>query len=265
MIRAWENIPLVSWLALRGRCSDCHLPISWRYPAGEAAVGLLYAGIFWHLLRAGLPLAVLPGYFWLAGAVLSAARIDAEKYIIPNKITYSGMLAAFLLALFFPKGRLILHSESLLSTNGLFFQEVLEKLNHWELLARLLQHPSALAALDCLLGMLIGGSILALFAAAGKVLIHKQKAEVEAVGYGDVKFLAMIGAFLGADAAIYILLGGAMLGFLFGLIKLARKKNHEKVFSSLPFAPFLAVPTLFWLLCGNWFYIFWLFFSEKMQ
>ncbi|MFA6930901.1 MAG: prepilin peptidase [Lentisphaeria bacterium] len=265
MIRAWENIPILSWLVLRRRCSACHLPISWHYPAGEAAVGLLYAGIFWHLLRGGLPLAVLPGYFWLAGAVLSAARIDAEKYIIPNKITYSGMLAAFLLALVFPKGRLILHRESLQATNGLFFQEVLEKLNHWEPLAGFLQHSSAAAALDCVLGMLIGGSMLALFAVAGKLLCYKQKRESEAVGYGDVKFLAMIGAFLGADAAVYILLGGAMLGFLFGLIKWARKKNIENIFSSLPFAPFLAVPVLFWLLVGNWFYLFWHFFYDKMQ
>lgn len=259
-IRPWENIPILSWLALRGRCSSCHQAISWRYPAGEAAVGLLFAGIFWHLLRADLPLAVLPGAFWLAGAVLAAALIDAEHRIIPNPITYSGMFVAFLLAILLPQSRMALYSESGFATNGLIFQATMERLANCKPLHDLLAYASVAAALDCLLGIALGGGILALFAWAGKLLLHQHKPGIQVIGGGDVKFLAMIAAFLGADAAIYILLGGALLGFLAGIARLYRNNNKERLFSSLPFAPFLAVPALGWLLFGNWLYLSWNFF-----
>jgi leader peptidase (prepilin peptidase)/N-methyltransferase len=253
-IRSWENIPILSWLFLRGRCSSCHQGISWRYPAGEGATGLLFAGIFWHLLRVGLPLAVLPGYFWLAGAVLAAALIDAEYRIIPNQITYSGMIVAFLLAILLPQSRLSLFNEPDLAANGLIVRFAIETLSRFQLLHDLLGYAPVAAALDCLLGIAMGGGILALFAWAGKLLMRQFKPKIQVIGGGDVKFLAMIGAFLGADATIYILLGGAFLGFLTGIVLVCRKKNAKKLFSSLPFAPFLAIPTLGWLLFGNWLY-----------
>ena len=67
LIRAWENIPIISWLCLRGRCSGCHQPISIRYPLGESATGLLFFIIWYAISRRNLPLAVLPGYFYLTG------------------------------------------------------------------------------------------------------------------------------------------------------------------------------------------------------
>jgi leader peptidase (prepilin peptidase)/N-methyltransferase len=256
-IRSWENIPILSWLFLRRRCSSCRQAISWRYPAGEAANGLLFAGIFWHLTQANLPLALLPGYFWLAGAVLAAALIDAQHRIVPNQITYSGMVAAMALAILLPASRMALHDEAGLTSNSLIFQTVTEKLANVEILAACLQKTRIAATLDCLLGIIFGGGILALFAWIGKVLLRAYHPEVQAVGGGDVKFLAMIAAFLGADAAVYILLGGAALGFLTGIMLIALKKSNAKLLSSLPFAPFLAIPTLAWLICGNWFYILW--------
>lgn len=259
-IRPWENIPIFSWLVLRGRCSSCHQAISWRYPAGEGAVGLLFAGIFWHLLRSDMPLAVLPGYFWLASAVLAAALIDAEHRIIPNPITYSGMIAAFLLAIFLPQSRLSLFNEPGLAANGLIVQSAMEVISQHQPLHNLLKQAPVAAALDCFLGIACGGGILAIFAWTGKILMQSHKPQIQVIGGGDVKFLAMIGAFLGADATIYILLGGALLGFLAGIVQVFRKKNPAKLFGSLPFAPFLAVPTLGWLLFGNWLYLFWNFF-----
>jgi len=256
-IRPWENIPILSWLFLKRRCSSCHLPISWRYPAGEAASGLLFSGIFWYVLRANLPLAVLPGYFWLAGAILAAALIDASHRIVPNQITYSGMVAAFLLALTLPQSRLALYHESVFAASNLIFQAVMDGLAQCRTPAWLLGNAHFVAGLDCLLGILVGGGVLALFAWAGKLLVRQYQPELQVIGGGDVKFLAMIAAFLGADAAIHILLGGALLGFLAGSINLLYKKKQAKLSSSLPFAPFLAVPALAWLLIGNWLYLLW--------
>lgn len=256
-IRPWENIPILSWLFLRGRCSSCHQAISWRYPAGEAAVGLLFAGIFWHVLRVDLPLAVLPAYFWLAGSVLAAALIDAEHRIIPNQITYSGMLAAFLLAILLPQGRLALYHEAAFAANNLIFQATMETLASCKLLQNGLKYAPVAAAMDCLLGIALSSGILALFGWAGKRILRQKQGDIQVIGGGDVKFLAMIGGFLGADAMIYILLGGAFLGFFSGIMQLLWEKNTKKLFSSLPFAPFLAIPALAWLLFGNWLYLIW--------
>ncbi len=256
-IRSWENIPILSWLFLGRRCSSCRQSISWRYPAGEAANGLLFAGIFWHLTQANLPLALLPGYFWLAGAVLAAAIIDAQHRIVPNQITYSGMLAALVLAILLPASRMALQHDTGLISNSLIFQSTVEKLAQVGILANWLQKTRLVAVVDCLLGIAFGGGILALFAWAGKILLRPYHPEVQAIGGGDVKFLAMIAAFLGADAAVYILLGGAALGFLTGVALLVLKKDKKKLLSSLPFAPFLAIPTLAWLLFGNWLYHLW--------
>ncbi len=256
-IRPWENIPIFSWLLLRGRCSSCHQAISWRYPAGESAVGLLFAGIFWHFLRADLPLAILPGYFWLAGALLAAALIDAEHRIIPNQITFSGMMVAFLLAIFLPQGRQALCPDAGFAANNLIFQATLETLARCKSMQNWLGYAPVASALDCLLGIALGGGILALFSWAGKRILRQQQEDIQVIGGGDVKFLAMIGAFLGADATVYILLGGALLGFLTGIIRLFWKKSPAKLLGSLPFAPFLAIPALGWLLLGNWLYLIW--------
>jgi leader peptidase (prepilin peptidase)/N-methyltransferase len=256
-IRPWENIPILSWLFLKRRCSSCHLPISWRYPAGEAATGLLFAGIFWHVTHGNLPLAVLPGYFWLAGAVVAAALIDAQHRIVPNQITYSGVVVAFLLAVLLPQSRLALCRESAFAANNLIFQAAMESLAQCGMPVGLLANVHFAAALDCLLGVLVGGGVLSLFAWAGKLLLRQYRPELQAIGGGDVKFLAMIAAFLGADAAIHIMLGGALLGFLTGGAGMLWKKRKTRLLGSLPFAPFLAAPTLIWLLLGNWLYLIW--------
>ena len=97
------------------------------------------------------------------------------------------------------------------------------------------------------------------------------------MGWGDIKLLMMTSAFLGADSCIYILAGGAMLGFLYAFIRKAaaasraatKSRRVERKFTpkapdatkenpqegALPFAPFLAVPTLFWMAVGNWLYL----------
>lgn len=100
-IRVWENIPVISYLCLRGRCSSCAEGISLRYPAVEFAVACLFAAVWLRLYAMGLPGSLLV-YFYLAPALLAASWIDIQHRIIPDAITLPGMLLAVVLALVFP-------------------------------------------------------------------------------------------------------------------------------------------------------------------
>ena len=103
-IRPYDNIPLLSFLILRGRCRTCRAPISWRYPLVEAAAGLLLAGLWVHFA---------PSAAWVpfvADAVFALMLIvvffiDLDYQIVPNAITYSGLALGLLLAI--PQGRVV--------------------------------------------------------------------------------------------------------------------------------------------------------------
>ena len=285
-IRPWENIPIISWLCLGGRCSACKLPISWKYPIGEGAVGLLYLAIAARVYCDGLPFSTLVGWFWLAGTMLSAARIDAEHRYIPDKLTYTGMGAAILFAVAFPYGRPAVANPADPNGGSLIagpMVAAIRKAVGGGLGVRL----AALA--DCLAGLLLAFALLGLAYWAGCVVLNARRkraakaegddtscAEKEPMGWGDIKLLMMTSAFLGADSCIYILAGGAVLGFLFGFIRKAaaasrapKSRRTVKKFTprkeeappenpqegALPFAPFLAVPTLLWMAVGNWLYL----------
>ena len=256
LIRAWENIPIISWLCLRGRCSGCHQPISIRYPLGESATGLLFFIVWYAISRRNLPLAVIPGYFYLTGALLSAALIDIKHRIIPHEITYSGMIVSLMLALLMPTGRLALlvpRGNLALQLGGdpshgsFFFSLVctqVERLLGVDLLAM----PIIAAFTDWLFGVFAGVVLLGVFAVGGRHLAKKP----EAMGYGDVKLLGMCGGFLGADSVIYISLVGAVVGAIWDLVHciILRKKEW-----SLAFAPFLGLGALVWMVFGNWFFL----------
>ena len=258
-IRAWENIPIVSWLCLGAKCSSCHQPISWKYPAGEAAVGLLYWAIFARVFQTGMPLSTVLGWWWFAGAMLSLARIDWEKGVIPNLVTYSGMIAAIVLAVLFPYGRPAIANPADLNLGSVLSRPLVQLL--------LPVGPEAVgvrlaAVADSLFGLLVGGLLLGVANYLGsKALTRWRKSRgqdgmpAEPIGWGDVKMLAMTGAFLGADSTVYLLAGGALLGFAFGLVQLARRKTGAGLMARLPVAPFFAVPALLWVLWGNWFYL----------
>src|SRR5688572_10026779 len=98
-IRPYDNIPVVSWLVLRGRCRGCRAPISARYPAVEALTAVLFALTFW--LRSGLTWA-LPFDLLFVAAIVALVFIDAEHMILPNAITYPGVALALVARLIVP-------------------------------------------------------------------------------------------------------------------------------------------------------------------
>lgn len=189
-IAPYDNVPLVSYVLLRGRCRACRVPISFRYPLVEFANGVGYALILWRF-GWGWPALI---YAALFSALLIVTGIDWAHQIIPDRITLPGigfglLAGATVLPVGFP---------------------------------------------DALLGALVGGGILWLLAWASPYLFGK-----EGMGGGDIKLLAMIGAFLGWKPALLTIMIGAFSGSIVGvamiLLKLIRRDQY------LPFGPFLAL------------------------
>ena len=190
---AWyENIPLVSWLALRGRCRTCRVPISPVYPAVEAITGAIFvAGFFIYG-----PTPLLAARLLFAAAMIVLFFIDLRHHILPNAITLPGIAIGFALSFVLPPG--------------------------W---------------IASLIGLIAGGGVLLLIAEA-----YRRWRGVEGLGMGDVKMLAMIGAFLGWQLMLVTLVLASFAGSLLGLALIASGRGSMKL--ALPFGTFLAVGAL---------------------
>ena len=177
-IRWYDNVPILSWLILRGKCRDCALPISPRYPMVELLIALLAVAIARQLG----PTWVALGYFAFATSLVALAYIDLDTWLLPSQITWP-LLALGLL--------------SPLWNHGLPWRE-----------------------------SLIGGAIgYALFAAIA--LFGEKVLKREVMGWGDVWLLAGIGAWLGWQALLPVVLLSAMQGALVGVVLLALGKTPD--------------------------------------
>ena len=188
----YENIPLVSWLVLRGRCRTCHTPISPVYPIIEALTGLVFLTAF--ELYALTPL--LAARLLFACAMIVLFVIDLQHRILPNVITVPGVVVGFAVSLWLPPG--------------------------W---------------LSSSLGLLLGGGVLFLI---GEVYYRTRG--IEGMGMGDVKMLAMIGAFLGWPLMLLTLILATFSGAIVGLAMIVSGRGGAK--AALPFGTFLAVGAL---------------------
>ena len=216
-IRPLDNIPLIGWLALGGRCRDCREPIDPRYPLVELANALLWAAL---ALRFG-PGFQLFAFAVLCSALLAITLIDVDHWIIPDAITLPG-IAAGLAASFFlpPRGGML----------APFLQHRLG-------LDRLPGFLASLGFWDSLAALLLGGGLFYIVAVVSR----------GGMGGGDIKLTAMMGAFLGMrdlGVAIFIgLLAGSAVGI--GLMIAGRKTRKD----AIPFGPFLAlggICAVFW-------------------
>jgi leader peptidase (prepilin peptidase)/N-methyltransferase len=197
-IRPFDNIPIVSYLLLRGRCRQCSAGISPRYPLVEMLGGIAAVGA---LCAFGLTAQALLIFAFL-GALIVVTFIDLDHQIIPDAISIPGIFVGFAAALLF--GR-----------------------------------PTWLSSLA---GIALGGGLLWGVAAGYEWLTGR-----EGMGGGDIKLLAMIGAFLGWRAVPVTLLLAALLGSVIGLSLMALRGRDTKM--AIPFGPFLAaaaVCALFW-------------------
>jgi len=192
MIPFYDNIPVISWLLLRGRCRSCKTPISVRYLLVEVLTGTLFLGCYWHF---GLTLALLK-YCILGFLLLGLIFTDAETKLLPNKLTLPGLAIGILFSLFVPVNDL---ASQLLP--GLISLPVSSDVS-WHLLS----------LIDSLLGAAAGASFI-----YGAGAIYLRARGVEGMGFGDVKLMAMVGSFLGLRLTILTLFAGSLVGSFFGL------------------------------------------------
>lgn len=212
-IRWYDNLPVLSFLILRGRCRACHEPYSPRYFLVEVLTGALFVAVF---VKTGLTRQIPGAIFFYCVAILyavGAAWIDAEHRIIPDALSYPVMLLALAGTLAFP--------------------EV------WGTPSR------RTALLYCVLSGAIPGAFLWLFSTVGRAICGR-----EALGMGDVKFTAATGMLLGLPGAFFILLAGSLAGVCWGVSSaLIRRQNLRRC--AVPFGPFLAAGALVWIFAGN--------------
>ncbi len=195
-----ENIPLISYIVLRGRCGHCHVPISLQYPVVELLLSVLTASVVY---RFGLTITAA-GFFLFCAALIVIIWIDFHHQIIPDVISLPGIGIGFVFS---------------------FFSTFIS----WQ---------------DSLIGLLVGGGILYTIALV-YLLLRKQ----EGMGGGDIKLLAMIGAFLGWQSLPFVIFISSITGSVVGLLAMIQQKKGGN--TRIPFGPFLSCSALVYLFFRN--------------
>lgn len=308
----YENLPVVSWILLRGRCRGCGAPISIRYLVVEAITA---AAFFFAWQRFGLPLA--PAYWVFLALLIAATFIDIEHFIIPDEITWGGTLLGLALSPILPelmatssRGMAFLRSlggaalgfgllwgivelgklafgkkrHKFESAEAFTWQREGEKITlqigeeslPWEDIFSRESDELVMECEACVIdgresaekilrfrhnSLTLGGEkksledFTAISGRAPAVTIPR-----EAMGFGDVKFIAAIGAFLGWQAVIFSIAAASIVGSMAALagILLARDRSGARV----PFGPFLALGAALWLFGGN---VFWEWYFSHFQ
>jgi leader peptidase (prepilin peptidase)/N-methyltransferase len=219
---AWyDNIPVLSYLALGGRCRHCKKKIAPLYPFIEALNGLISV-LLYVRFGLGLEWAIFLGF---CSALLVLAVIDVNERILPDPITLNGIWAGILVSI-------------ALAQPNPFMARLLR------FVGLEITNPRVVALAASLLGIAVGGGLLWLVAEA-----YLRLRGIEGMGFGDVKMMAMVGAFLGAPLALFTIMIGSLLGSVIGLafIRLNKKSRDYE----LPFGTFLAAAAIIAVLYGN--------------
>ena len=191
-IALYDNFPVLSWLILRGRCRHCKAHISARYLLIELLTGLLFVSCYWFF---GLTLSTLK-YCTFAFLLLGLIFTDAETKLLPDKLTLPGLALGIVFSLLVPVSDLA--SQFLPGVVNLPFSGDVSM--------------RVLSLLDSLLGAALGASFI-----YGAGAIYLRWRGMEGMGFGDVKLMAMIGAFLGMKLTVFTIFTASLAGSLFGL------------------------------------------------
>ena len=191
---AWyDNLPIVSYLVLRGRCRACQSPISIRYPLVETANAIGYVGVFWMF---GFT-AIACAYAALVSALVVVTGTDLSHTMIPDAVTLPGIVVGLLCA------ALIL----------------------------------PISVMESLTGILVGGGLLWFLAWISPYVFGK-----EGMGGGDIKLMAMVGAFIGWQPVLLAIMIGSFLGSMIGGTLMISGVISRR--EPIPFGPFLAIGSL---------------------
>jgi len=218
----YYNIPIISYLMLRGKSRCCRVEFSFRYFLVELLTAILFLLIWFKFgnepgqrLFALVPITDwrLIFVFWLViGGLILGTFVDFEHLIIPDRVTLGGIVAGIILSFALPG----IHEEE----------------------------TRVMSLLYALLGTIVGGGILWGLAILGKFIFRK-----DAMGFGDVKLLGAIGAFLGTKAVLFTIFASSLVGSIVGIIFVA--SNRKTMGSRIPYGPYLALAAIIWILWGS--------------
>lgn len=200
MIPWYLNVPVLSYLWLRGRCRQCKESISWEYPLIELLTGIVFAWIWVH---DGWSLA-FPFHALFHSLLLVISVIDLHHRIIPDELSLTGIVAGIVASL------------------------VLPDVSWWQ----------------SILGCLAGGGVFLLIS-----IVYEKLAGREGLGGGDVKLLAMIGAWLGIESVLIVILISSAVGSLVGVAWMLISRGNLK--TAIPFGPFLAAAGFIYAFWGR--------------
>jgi leader peptidase (prepilin peptidase)/N-methyltransferase len=298
------NIPLFTWLSLRGRCKNCGAPISPRYFAVELLTGAAFLAC-WLAFGHKTPWVAAVYCIFLAG-LIAATFIDFEHFIIPDEITIGGAVAGFILSFLLPQlhgvkslgqgigqsvlgiavgggivyavlrlGKLLFGRQKVklagetkivftetalclpdeeISYDELFYRKsdaIVLRARAVELVDRCYQNVKVRLALRGTPPLLQIGdeqinaeTVLHLEAVCSEIVLPR-----EAMGLGDVKFMAAIGAFIGWQGALFSLMASSLIGSVVGVLLILLHKREWS--SRMPYGPYIALAAVFWIFGGN--------------
>jgi len=218
MIPWYLNIPVLSWVALRGKCAKCKKPIAFRYTLVELLTAMLFLAVYmkWAMpiamhMQPIIHFAVVPIYWLILSGFILGTFVDFEHFIIPDSVTIGGMIAGPVMSIICP----MLHNQTI----------------WW----RGLMHSS--------IGLVVGFGLLFAIAELGTRAFKK-----EAMGFGDVKLMGAIGAFLGWKAVLFTVFASSLLGSVVGVCLILFR--GVKMQSRIPFGPYICAGATIWMFWG---------------
>ena len=220
-IKWYQNIPILSWLALRGKCANCKAPISPRYIFVEALGGVLFLAAFLHMLKFGLPLHFLVVYWIWIALMIVGSFIDFDHQLLPDFVTVGGMALGLVANAY----------ESFFFWGKIYWENFL---------------------LYCVGGLAFGFGLLWLVRWLGSKAFKR-----EAMGMGDVFLMGAVGALFGPIAVIVTLILSSVFGSIVGVVLILLSKTKLGGFTPIPYGPYICMGCLAWMFYGpqlvNWY------------
>ena len=225
-IRWYQNIPILSWLALRGKCANCKAPISPRYILIELLGGVLFLAVFWccfmpyapyvkdmvqkQIFPYSLAITLLVMWTWVS-LMIVGSMIDFDHKLLPDFVTVGGMIL------------------------GLVYNAVAYSFAH-----------SFEPIVKSLVGLVFGFGLLWLIRFLGSKAFKR-----EAMGMGDVFLMGAVGAMCGPVGVLVTLILSSVFGSVVGLSMVALSKTKFGKFVEIPYGPYICMGCLAWMFCGN--------------
>lgn len=220
LIKWYQNIPIVSWCCLRGRCANCHKPIVFRYTLVELLGGVLFLAAYLKWAAPGTlgmdparSFAEVPVLWLVIGGLILGAFIDLEHFYLPDRVTIGGMILGVPLSLLVPS----------LQGQAVWWQAGISS---------------------------VAGAAFGFFFLWGVGALFTKILKKEALGFGDVKLIGAVGAFFGPIAVLFTIIVSSFVGAVVGIGMILRGRAKLGGFTAVPYGPFLAMAALAWVFYG---------------